>query len=125
MATTIMTKKKYIEYLSKQLNDNDIILMTQEGTEVEVVKKRNEKNIKMSFAADAFKKADCVGDIGTGKVPVLAIAICKEEHCSDETLKMLGIKPAKKKINYKEETAKMMGLGSTNGVTILKARKRR
>lgn len=123
MATTIMTKKKYLEYLNKQLKDSDIILMTQEGTEVEVVKKRNEKNIKMSFAADAFKKADCVGDIGTGKVPVLAIAICKQEHCSDETLKMLGIKP-KKKINYREETAKMMGLGSTNGVTILKAKRK-
>ncbi|MFI0427756.1 MAG: hypothetical protein ACH34V_12465 [Flavobacterium sp.] len=90
MATTIMNKRKFIDWLEKQLTDKQIILMTQDMTgSVSVNQKRNEKKVTFAFAADAYKRKDDIGHIAFGQTPMVAFSVCEKEHVSTETLKMI------------------------------------
>ncbi len=89
MSTITFSKKRFIQFLEQQLDNDDIILMTQdlEGS-LSVAKKRNVKKITFGFAADAFKQ-EGVGHIAFGKTPMVAFSICKETDVSDQTIQMV------------------------------------
>lgn len=89
-----MNKRKFIDWLEKQLTDKQIILMTQDMTgSVSVNQKRNEKKITFAFAADAYKRKDDIGHIAFGQTPMVAFSVCEKEHVSTETLKMISGTP--------------------------------
>ena len=91
MATTLMTKRKFIDWLEKQLTDEQIIVMSQELTgSVSVNKRKNEKKVTFGFAADAFKQKDDIGHIAFGQTPMVAFSVCEKTDVSDETLKLLA-----------------------------------
>ena len=80
-----------MEWLDKQLTDEQIILMSQELTgNLTYTKKRNEKKVSFAFAADAFKKADDVSHIAFGKTPMVAFSVCEKQDVSDETIEILN-----------------------------------
>ena len=90
MATKVMDKKFFLTWLEKQIDDNEIILFSQDLTgEASVSKKRNEKKVSFAFAADAFKNKDTIGDIVFGKIPIFSIAVCKEEQLSEDTINLI------------------------------------
>ena len=85
----IMSKKKFIDWLDKQLNEEEVILITQDLTgELSYSKKRNEKKVSFGFAADAFKDKDTVGDFLYNDTPLFSVAVCKKTHVSEETLEL-------------------------------------
>lgn len=88
MATVTFSKKRFIQFLEQQLDEDDIILMTKdlEGS-ISVAKKRNVKKITFGFAADAFKQ-EGVGHIFYGKTPMVAFSICKNTDVSDHVIQM-------------------------------------
>ena len=95
MKTTLMPKKKFIEWLKGQLSDDDIIVMSREmvGT-IQVVKKSNQKHIPFAFIADTFRQADDINHIIKGETPMVAFAVCKKKDLSADSIKCLkeGIK---------------------------------
>lgn len=90
MATTTFSKARFIQFLEKQLDENDIVLMTQdlEGN-LSVTPKRNVKKVMFGFAADAFKRKEDIGHIVFGETPVAAFCICKKKDVSDDTYNMV------------------------------------
>lgn len=91
MPTTIMNKRKFINWLEKQLTDEQIILMTQDITgTVSVNKKKNEKKVTFGFAADAFKRKGDIGHIAFGQTPMVAFSVCEKTDVSEETLDILN-----------------------------------
>lgn len=98
MATTVMNKRRFIDWLEKQLTDEQVVLMTQELTgNLTYTKKRNEKKVSFAFAADCFKKAEDVSHIAYGKTPMVAFSVCEKEDVSEDTLKFLEDSLDKKK----------------------------
>lgn len=92
MATKILTKQDFICWLDKEITDGQIILMTRDLTgHATVTSKTNEKKVTFSFAADAFKKSESVGDIAFGITPVLAFAVCDKKDVSDNSLELLNV----------------------------------
>ena len=90
MATMAMNKSKFIEWLGKQLTDEQIILVTQDMTgSVTVNTKKNSKKVTFAFAADAFRRAGDIGHIAFGQTPVVAFSVCEKSDVSEETLKLL------------------------------------
>ncbi len=90
MSTVVMSKQRFIEYLQKQLDNKDVILLTQDMSgSVSLVKKRNTKTVQFDFAADVFASKDGVGHIAFGKTPVAAFCICKAGDVTKETLEMV------------------------------------
>lgn len=89
MATKVMNKKKFIEWLDKQITDDQIILLSQdlEGN-LTVNKKRNVKKVTFGFAADAFKRKNDIGHFAFGKTPVLAFSVCEKSDVTEETIKL-------------------------------------
>lgn len=85
-----MNKRKFIDWLEKQLTDEQVILMSQDLTgSLTYTKKRNEKKVSFAFAADAFSSKDGVGHIAFGKTPMVAFSVCEKEDVSKETLEIL------------------------------------
>jgi len=91
MATVVLNKRKFIEWLEKQLTDDQVILMTQDiAGQLKYVKKRNETQIPFAFAADCWKHQNGVGHIAYGKTPVVAFGVSEKNEVSEETLKMFN-----------------------------------
>lgn len=90
MGTTVMNKRRFINWLEKQLTDEQVILMSQELTgNLTYTKKRNEKKVSFSFAADCFKTTEDVSHIAFGKTPMVAFSVCEREDISEDTLNFL------------------------------------
>lgn len=84
--TLIATKKRFIEYLEKQIKDDEFVVLTQTlSGNMSVNKKRNSKTMQFDFAADAFAQ-EGLGHIMFGKTPVVAICICPPEFISEQAL---------------------------------------
>lgn len=93
MATLVLTKKKFLTWLNKELENDQVILVSPDLTgEMSLNKKRNEKKVSFAFAADSFKEQDGIGHFAFGKTPVMAFTICKKTDLSDDTLKLLSKK---------------------------------
>lgn len=88
MATQIQNKKGFLTWLENELDDNDVILITTDIEDVSLKKKRNSKQVKFDFAADAFKSKDDVGHIAFRKTPVVAFSVASKEDVSEETASM-------------------------------------
>lgn len=89
MATKIMTKKGFLEFIDKAMKENDIVIWTADLTgSTSVHKKSNQKKVTFSFAADAFKDAG-VGHIAFGQTPVVAFSICKKKDVSEGAYALL------------------------------------
>lgn len=95
--TLVFTKKEFIDNLKELIDDDEIILATQniEGT-LEVKKKK--KIIPFGFVASAFKQPDGVGDIYFGKIIPFGFCICKKEFISKETIAAVSGPRTKKPI---------------------------
>jgi len=77
--------------LDKQLNNDDIILITGDlGKTIKVIEKRNAKQVTFEFAADSFKRKGDIGHFAFGKTPILAFSICSKDEASDETIEMFN-----------------------------------
>lgn len=90
MNTIVTNKRQFLSWIKKQLDNKDIILMTQNisGT-CEYRKKTNEKRITFSFAANTFVEKESVGDLAFGKIPTLAITVCNKKQIAPESLKLI------------------------------------
>lgn len=95
MATQIGNKKLLLEWIEKEVKDDDIILLSQDYVgEISVNQKLNQKKIPFAFAADAFKRKDDIGHIAYGETPMVAFCVVKHEHASEETIETYNkIKP--------------------------------
>lgn len=89
MPTQITNKKMFIDMLNKQLNDDDIILITRDlGNTIKVIEKRNTKQVTFEFAADSFKRKNDIGHFTFGKTPVISFCVCSKDEASIETIEM-------------------------------------
>lgn len=97
MTTVIMDKKKFIDWLQKQVGETDIIVMSQSmvGT-ASVNKKKNEKRVTFSFAADSFMAKDDIGHIAFGLTPTFSVVVCERKYASLESIEMIDVKKFKK-----------------------------
>lgn len=89
MATIILTKTKFLEWIERQIKDDQIVVISPDATKAEIKKKTNEKRIEYSFAADSFKIADSVNDLYTGRMLNCAMVFVDRVDISDETLLMI------------------------------------
>ena len=89
MDTLVFTKKKFIKWLSTELSDDQVVLMSAELTgSTTLNKKRNEKLITFGLAADAFKRKDDIGHLAFRQTPCVAICICNQGDVSEKTLEV-------------------------------------
>lgn len=100
MATVIMTRQKLIAWITKNVSNSQIILLSEDIDTVSCKPKKNEKKVTFAFANDAFKEQDGIAHIAFGKTPVRAFSILKKEDASPQVLDMLKqtkANPARKK----------------------------
>lgn len=82
--TTVFTKKSFIEWLVKNVDDDkNIIVSTGIDGELKVVKKRGVKITPIAFSTDVFKSQDGIGDIYFGKVRIMGLGICDNDELSE------------------------------------------
>lgn len=94
--TTIQTKKEFLEMLSNTIDDDEVVLWTQNTSTLELKKKLNEKRVTFGFAADAFERKDGVGDVMRNRALFAAI-ICDKSILSEEAKRLLPQKAPRKK----------------------------
>jgi hypothetical protein len=88
--TLVASKKRFLEYLDKQIKDDEVIVLTNHlSGQVSASKKRNTKSVTFDFAGDAFSRPEDIGHIAFGKTPVLAVCICKREDIADKAFEQL------------------------------------
>lgn len=89
MPTIILNKKNFLEWVERQIQDDQIVIISPDGTKAEIKKRTNERRVEFSFVADTFLEKDSVNDIYNGSVLGCAFFIASPEQLSEETLKML------------------------------------
>lgn len=95
--TLIGNKRSMIEFIEKNIEDDDIVILTDAHTSWEA-KKKSGVRITSEFAKGTFKSELGVKDLMSGKNITLWIG--EKEHCSKDTLslyqKELKDKPMKR-----------------------------
>lgn len=90
MATTIFNKKQILEWVDRNVKDDQLVLMTMDMTgSCTVSPKNNQKKVSFVFAADAFKAKDDIRDLAFRQTPSVCFAICDKMFVSEEAIKML------------------------------------
>ena len=91
MSTLALSKANFLKSLSEQLNEDDIILFTQD-LEGNLSVSKNNKTKKMTFAysADAFTDKG-IGHIAFGKTPVFSFCLCKKTDVTPKVHEILGL----------------------------------
>jgi hypothetical protein len=82
--TTLTTKRKLIEWLEKELPEDDAILMssTVDGS-IQYLKKHNAQRVPFVFAAEGFKRPGDVGHIAFGGTECISFLIVSPDALSE------------------------------------------
>lgn len=105
----IVTKKQYIEFLQKELKDDEPIIFsnTLDGT-AKVVKRRSLQTYPVAFGHDYFKGGKRVGLVWNPirerkkTSTILGMLVCQKEDLSEEALRLFTVERGK-------ETSKTKG----------------
>lgn len=90
MSTVVMSKKRFIQWVGEQLDEDKIILVsTDKSGSITYVKKRNAKSVQFDFAADSFVSTD-IRDLAF-ECPTFCVAVCRPDHLTQETNDMVQI----------------------------------
>lgn len=96
--TLIGHKQSMIDFLMRQIDDDDIVILTDSHTQWEA-KKRSGLHVTSQYAKGTFAQEGGIKDLMSGKN--IAIWIGKKQHVSEDTLslynKELKDVPTKKK----------------------------
>lgn len=82
--TYIHTKKEFLKAISTMIDNNQIVLSSNElvGT-LSVSTRKKMKNLSFGLATELFQRPDGIGDIAFGKVKPYCICVCDPEDISD------------------------------------------
>lgn len=85
----LFTKEKFIEWIARQIQDDEIVVMTNIHNNISVGGKKNDRTKKITFeyAANDFKRNDSIGDILNQKN--IALMISDRQIFTDETLNLI------------------------------------
>jgi len=75
--------------LAKVIEEDDMILWTNNCNTLEVKKKLNEKRLTFGFAANAFEQQDGVGDLMKFRGILFGAIVCKKTLLSKEAKELL------------------------------------
>ncbi len=86
----IGTKKKFLELIENQIDDDDVVVLSTDlcGT-ISASKKQNSQKVGFVFAADIFAQPDDIGHIAFGETSAIGLLICKEKQLSADVIKKL------------------------------------
>lgn len=89
MPTHVMSKKAFIILLEKQVKDDEVILYSNEVSQMTCSKKNESKTTHILYAANAFAEPHTVGDLFSENIAVGGMLILNKNELSKNALEIL------------------------------------
>jgi hypothetical protein len=89
MPTYVHTKQSFIEFIQKVIEDDKVIVVSNEMSGSLTASKKNGTKIQHVFAPSCFKD-EGVGHIAFGKSHPLGIVVADESRLSDHSKKLIA-----------------------------------